>query len=441
MIMFSTGLSTSECMHLFWLFFNRTETEKDRRERGGIERVTTSERQKTHVSIHVVIVHSYLFLHLSGAAFLESVVLSPMFLSFIIDCSSFNLHCSFSRQWWALIYMPPLNKKWIIDTPDRSVMMNIDSSTHHRLNLLDFPNELLLISIEYLPMIDALYSLVGITQRLDQLVLNPISTNTLNITCLRPELLPDRIYSLDERAFATLCRTTLPRIHHQIRHLIVDQFSIESVFHAREYPALYSLSLIDIDHVDALGLFQGKTTLVDCPRQRTSQSCPSTHAGVFSHQSVPLGDSVLHNLLDQQITSLSIDLSAKRRGDSSPEYSSTLFASILQSCQRLTKLHFCSGSGSQVYWVEFSRLNCQSALLTDLSVYTTSFGECAYLFDGHFPSLSTVTIVVQEIGRTAGCRVKAVSIILCRKNEDIREICLFFLEMFAQLETFLLVFV
>lgn len=152
--------------------------------------------------------------------------------------------------------------------------MNIDGSTHHRLNLLDLPNELLLISIEYLPMIDALYSFVGITQRLDQLVLNPISTKTLNITCLRPELLPDRIYSLDERTLAKLCRTVLSRIHHQTSHLIVDQFSIESVFHAREYPALFSLSLIDIDHVDALGLFQGKTTLVDCSRQKNASILP-----------------------------------------------------------------------------------------------------------------------------------------------------------------------
>ena len=174
--------------------------------------------------------------------------------------------------------------KWIIDTAARTVMMmNIEASAQHRLNLLDLPNELLLIIINYLPMIDALYSLVGITQRLDQLVLNPISTNTLNITCLRPELLPDRIYSLDERALATLCRTVLPRIHHQISHLIVDQFSIESVFHATEYSALHSLSLIEIDKVDAFHLFQGKTTLVDCPRQKNETI--HTRLGFFTSMS------------------------------------------------------------------------------------------------------------------------------------------------------------
>ena len=128
-------------------------------------------------------------------------------------------------------------------------------------------------------------------------------------------------------------------------------------------------------------------------------------------------------------------MSIDDKDDSSTEYDSTLFESILKSCQRLTKLHFCSGYGSRCHWVEFSRLNYQSALLTDLKVYTTSFGECLYLLDGHFPSLSTVTIVVKDIGRTPRNREKAVSINLCRKKRR-----LFFLETSAQVEMFLIDF-
>ena len=131
-----------------------------------------------------------------------------------------------------------------------------------RLDLLHLPNEVLLIIIEYLPMIDVLYSFVGITERLDQLVLDPISMRTLKLTCLRPELLPERIYSLDERAFATLSRTVLPRIRHPISQLIVDQFATDDVFRAREYPQLHSLSLIDFDESFALDLTQSKATLV-----------------------------------------------------------------------------------------------------------------------------------------------------------------------------------
>jgi hypothetical protein len=142
----------------------------------------------------------------------------------------------------------------------RVTMNNSPSHYCRRLSLLDLPNEVLLIIIEYLPMIDAFYSLLNMTSRLDQLVLNPIFTRTLNMTCMRLELLPQRIYSFDQRAFATLCRTVLPRIHHPIRQLIVDQFAIDDVFRARDYSELRSLSLVDIDESYALDLLQGKAT-------------------------------------------------------------------------------------------------------------------------------------------------------------------------------------
>ena len=84
-----------------------------------------------------------------------------------------------------------------------------------RRNLLDVPNEILLMIMKCLAMVDALCLFVGISERL-------ISTHTLNMTCLRLELLPERIYSLDERALATLCRNVWPHSRHHITQLIVD---------------------------------------------------------------------------------------------------------------------------------------------------------------------------------------------------------------------------
>lgn len=129
-------------------------------------------------------------------------------------------------------------------------------------NLLNLPNEILLIIIEYLPLVDALFSFVGIIERLDQVVLNPTSMRTLKLTCLRLERLPERIFSLDERALAILCRTVLPLIRQSINHMTVDQFAIDDVFCAREYPQLHSLSLVDLDESYAISLTQGKTTLI-----------------------------------------------------------------------------------------------------------------------------------------------------------------------------------
>ena len=266
--------------------------------------------------------------------------------------------------------------------------MNV-ASGQYRLNLLDLPNEILLIIIEYISVIDVLYSLVGITERLDQLVLDPISVRTLKLTCLRLELLPERIYALDERAFATLCRTVLPRIRHPINQLIVDQFAIDDVFRAREYPQLHSLSLLDLDESYALDLIQGKATLVHfLAREELSRHFLA-------------GDGVLCKLLKEQIASLTVDLNDNCTDEWSTKNSSALFHWILQSCPRLSKFHFCSSDYvRKCRRVEFSSLNCQSARLTDLKVITTSFRECLYLFDGHFPSLQAVTIYVDQIGPT-----------------------------------------
>jgi hypothetical protein len=125
-------------------------------------------------------------------------------------------------------------------------------------NLLDLPNEIILIIMKKLDMVDVLYSLVNVTQRFDHLVFNPTYIRTLDITCLRRELFPDRIYSTDSHVLERICQNIIPRINHQVNELITDQHSIERVLHTADYPQLHSLSLIDIDENFLLNLFQGK---------------------------------------------------------------------------------------------------------------------------------------------------------------------------------------
>ena len=126
------------------------------------------------------------------------------------------------------------------------------------LNLLDLPNEMLLLIMKQLNMVDVLYSLVDVTQRLDQLVLNSISTRTLDLTCLETEFFPNRAYSIDDHVLERLCKDVLPRINHQINELIIDQHSIKRVLHARDYRQLVSLSLIDIDETFFFDFFESK---------------------------------------------------------------------------------------------------------------------------------------------------------------------------------------
>ena len=136
--------------------------------------------------------------------------------------------------------------------------MNV--SNKNSLNLLDLPNEVLLIIVKQLNMIDVLYSLVDVTERLDQLVLNPISTRILDMTCVRMELLPDRVYSIDDHVRERICKNVLSRINDQVNELIVDQSSINQVLHTTDYPQLHSLSLIDLDERSFLDFLKGNSS-------------------------------------------------------------------------------------------------------------------------------------------------------------------------------------
>jgi len=134
--------------------------------------------------------------------------------------------------------------------------MNI--SNKNRLNILDLPNEILFIIFNKLNMVDVLYSLVDVTQRFDQLVLNPHYIRNLDLTSTTMKSYFDIIYSIDNQVLERICRNILPRIHHQVNELIVEQHSMERVLHTINYPQLNSLSLIDFHEEILLKYLTGK---------------------------------------------------------------------------------------------------------------------------------------------------------------------------------------
>jgi hypothetical protein len=68
----------------------------------------------------------------------------------------------------------------------------------------------------------------------------------------------DRIYSIDDQVLSKICKNILPRIHHQVNELIVEQNSMKRVLHTINYPQLYSLSLIDFKAEVLLKNLKGK---------------------------------------------------------------------------------------------------------------------------------------------------------------------------------------
>ena len=136
----------------------------------------------------------------------------------------------------------------------------MNSSNMNSRNLLDLPNEILLIIIKHLDMVDVLYSLVDVAERLNQLVLNPIYTRILNMTYVKVELLPDPIYSIDDHVRERICQNVLSRINHQVYELIVDQPSMTRVLHTTDFPQLHSLTLIDLNDGSLVNFFTGNSS-------------------------------------------------------------------------------------------------------------------------------------------------------------------------------------
>ncbi|CAF3982974.1 unnamed protein product, partial [Rotaria sordida] len=157
-------------------------------------------------------------------------------------------------------------------------------------------------------MVDVLYSLVDVTQRFDQLILDPLYIHSLDMTSMMMKSYFDRIYSIDNQ-LDRICQNILPRIHHQVNELIVEQHSMEHVIHAINYSQLYSLSLIDFQEEILLNYLIDNTTL--------------------------------RKLLTEQITCLKIDVKDNTTPPPIPENLSTIFALILSLCKGLIELNFC----------------------------------------------------------------------------------------------------
>ncbi len=121
--------------------------------------------------------------------------------------------------------------------------MNNSNSTH--LNMLDLPNEILLINFKKLNMVDVLCSLVDINQRFDQLVLNPPYIRDLDMTIMTFKSAIDITFSIDNQVLSRIYEKILPRIYHQVNKLTVEPNSMERILRPMNYPQLYSLTLVN----------------------------------------------------------------------------------------------------------------------------------------------------------------------------------------------------
>ncbi|CAF2101954.1 unnamed protein product [Rotaria magnacalcarata] len=237
----------------------------------------------------------------------------------------------------------------------------MNRSNKNHLNILDLPNEILFIIFNELNMVDVLYSFVDVTQRLNQLVFDPFYRSNLSMTSMMMKSFNERIYSTDNQILDKICKNVLPRIYHQVKELIVEQYSIDNL--------IFSFYLLIRDNV------------------------------------------ILRKLLDEQITHLTIDIKDEPKAPS--ETLSVMSALILSLCKRLIKLSFCQLFHQLTLCTyELSSTNFKSSTLTSLKMNVKTFDDCLYLIDGHFNCLSTLMIFVKTIAYTSGTIDNTVSIMI-----------------------------
>ncbi|CAF3842973.1 unnamed protein product [Rotaria magnacalcarata] len=126
----------------------------------------------------------------------------------------------------------------------------MNTSNYSHLNILDLPNEILVMIISKLNMVDVLYSLVDVNERFNRLIFDPLYIHHLDMT-INSSL--DHIISIDKQ-ISRICEKILSRIQHQIKRLTVEPHSIKPIL-SFNYSLLYSLSLVNFPELILLQYF------------------------------------------------------------------------------------------------------------------------------------------------------------------------------------------
>jgi hypothetical protein len=118
--------------------------------------------------------------------------------------------------------------------------MNMSSLS---VNILDLPDEILLIIFKKLNNIDLLYSLVGVNQKLDKVACDIRFTKEVNLTTISPNDTSDsRLNAIVDRLYTHI----LPRIHNNVGSLSVQASLLQCILHSNNYPNLHKLTLLNL---------------------------------------------------------------------------------------------------------------------------------------------------------------------------------------------------
>ena len=118
------------------------------------------------------------------------------------------------------------------------------------IHLLDLPDEMLFGIVKKLDNVDVLYSLFDIdNERIDRIAREEIFSDTLNFASTI------RNIPVIDSMFDRFCDYILPRIHHNVKCLIVEPTSMKRILLAADYPELTELKLFNFHRDTSLHYF------------------------------------------------------------------------------------------------------------------------------------------------------------------------------------------
>ncbi|CAF4282123.1 unnamed protein product [Rotaria sp. Silwood2] len=105
-------------------------------------------------------------------------------------------------------------------------------------NIMNLPDEIILIIWNKLNKIDALYSFLNVNRRFDKLIRDKIYTCSIEL--IKTNFEEEDNCSLSDQILDRFCLDILPQIHYIVEQLILESFSMERILYAGDYPRLYA---------------------------------------------------------------------------------------------------------------------------------------------------------------------------------------------------------
>ena len=252
---------------------------------------------------------------------------------------------------------------------------------HKCVQLIDLPDEILVLILKKLNNIDVLYSFIGVNRRFDQIASDAIFTEHLSFMTHSST---GFINLLDDSMLDRFFTKILPRIHYKIKCVTLEPSYIERLFRYFDYPNLHSLSLFNIGSETAIRLFVGRRSFLSI--RILLKRC--------------LEDIHFDRLFTKQITTLTITLADCRTHASASDVMNTVCSHALIKFPSLTCLKF--DPYRDIYVNSTERLSFKmresllfiSSNLLKLRINVKTFVDCLSLLDGRFEQLHTLEVYV-----------------------------------------------